>query len=73
MYYLGNEYINVPRPMIVEKIKDNQEHSQTMIELTSLLSYLEFDDAKECSTSKKMWDKLENINGGDKNVLRDKA
>lgn len=44
-----------------------------MIEISTTLSYVEFDDVKECTIAKKMWDKLENIHGVDKNVLGAKA
>ena len=43
-----------------------------MLEISSSLSYSEFDDIKKCTTSKDMWDSLAHISGGDKNVLRAK-
>ena len=70
IYYLDNEYIEVPRPTIVEQIKEKQEHNQMMIEVAANLSYAQFDDVKECTTAKKMWDKLAQIYGGDENVMR---
>ena len=44
-----------------------------MLEIASVLSYLEFDDIKECIIANKMWDKMTKIHGGDKNVLRGKS
>lgn len=43
-----------------------------MIDMASSISYVEFDDVKDCTTTKKMWDKFAKIHGGDKNVLRAK-
>ena len=59
--------------MTIEKMKEKQEHNQMMIDLASSLSYVKFDDVKECTTTKKMCDKLAQIHGGDKHVLRDKV
>ena len=50
-----------------------EENNQMMIDLVLTLSYVEFYDVKECAIKKKMWDKLVQIHGGDKNVLRAKA
>lgn len=44
-----------------------------MIDLASCLSFVDYDDVKECTTKKKMWDKFTKIHGGDKNVLRAKV
>ena len=44
-----------------------------MLEITSALSYVEFDDIKVLDNVKKMWDFLTTIYGGDSNVLRAKA
>ena len=43
-----------------------------MLEIASSLSYAEFDDIKGCDTTKKMWDALNTIYGGEKNVQRAK-
>ena len=42
------------------------------MEIASALSYAEFDDIKGLDSSKKMWDALKKIYGGDKNVQRAK-
>ena len=75
-YYLDNEYIEVPRPMIVELMKE-KEHNQMMIELVEPLSYVEFDDVKECITTKKVgqagknpWRRQKCIDGKDKELER---
>ena len=44
-----------------------------MLEIASSLSYAKFDDIKGLETTKKMWDALATIYGGDTNVLRTKA
>ena len=72
LYYLDNEYIEIPRCMTIEKIKEKWEKNQMMIDLESSLSYGKFDDVKECTTTKNMWVMLAQIHGGDKNVLRAK-
>ena len=41
-----------------------------MLEIASALSYAEFDDIKGLDSEKKMWDALNTIYGGDKNVQR---
>ena len=43
-----------------------------MLEIASILIYLEFDDIKECDIAKYMWNKLVKIHGGDNNLLRAK-
>ena len=40
-----------------------------MLEISLVLSYVEFDDIKGCDIANKMWDALHTIYGGDKNVL----
>lgn len=73
LYYLDNEYIEVPRPMKIGKIKQTQGNNQMMIDLESSISYAKFDDAKNCTTANKMWDMLAQIHEGDINVLTAKA
>ena len=57
---------------IAEDMKKKKEHNQGMLEISSTLSYAEFDDIKQCNTTFKMWDTLQNIYGGHKNVQRAK-
>ena len=42
------------------------------MDIASTLSYANFDDLKDCITTKKLWYKLKTIYGGDENVLREK-
>ena len=67
------EHVNPARVLIAEDLKKNKEHNQTMLEISSALSYDKFDDIKGCDSEKKMWDALHTIYGGDKNVLRAKS
>ena len=41
-----------------------------MIDIAYALSYEEFDEVKDCKTTFAMWNKLNNIYGGDENVRR---
>ncbi|WP_169713841.1 hypothetical protein, partial [Paludifilum halophilum] len=43
------------------------------MDISSALSYVEFDDIKGFYSTKKMWDSLHTIYGGDANVLRAKS
>ena len=51
---------------------NKKEHNQSMLEISSTLSYVEYDDIKECDTIHKMWETLSNIYGVDDNVKRAK-
>ena len=51
---------------IAEDIKKKKEHNQPILEISFALSYAEFDDIKKCETTKKMWDALHTIYGGEK-------
>ena len=59
--------------LIIKQLKHKKEHNQEMLEIASTLSYLKFKDIKTSTTSKGMWDSLQNMYGGNKNVLRTKA
>ena len=50
----------------IDQLKQIKEHNQAMLEISYALSYSEFDDIKECDTTKKMWDALQVIYGGGK-------
>lgn len=43
-----------------------------MIEVSSALNDVKFDDVKDCGAAKEIWEKIILIHGGDQNVLRDK-
>lgn len=68
-YYVENDYVPFVAPMIADKMKENQEHNQTMLEIASASSYPKFEDVKNCMNAKKIWDTLAVIYGGDTNVL----
>ena len=70
---ITTEYVVVTRAPTIEQLKQKKEHNRAMLEIAYALSYLEFEDIKTCTTSKGMWDALQKIYGGDKNVLRAKA
>ena len=47
--------------------------SMMMIDLSSALSYEEFDEIKDYKSANAMWKKMKEIYGGDDNVRRAKA
>ena len=61
-----------PTTPTANDMRKKKEHNQTMLEISSALSYAEFDDIKGLDSAKKMWDALKKIYGGDKNVQRAK-
>lgn len=73
LYYLDNQYTPPTPPMTIDQMKAKQEHNNLMIEIASSLNDVEFDDIKDCATTKEMWDKLVPFHGGDQNVLREKV
>ena len=60
------EHVDPIRALTAEDLKKKKEHNQVMLEIASSLSYAKFDDIKGCDTTKKMWDALQTIYGGDK-------
>ena len=56
----------------IEDMKKKKEHNQEMLEIASVLSYVEFDAIKGCTSTFQMWEALSNIYGGDQNVQREK-
>ena len=56
--------IGVP---IAKDMKKKKEYNQTILEISSTLSYAKFDDIKGCTSAFKMWGALSNIYGGDQN------
>lgn len=59
--------------MTLEEMAKKKDHNSLMIEIQFSLNEFEFDDVKNCSNSKQMWDKLTLVHGVDPNVLRDGA
>ena len=62
------EYVDIVGPLTTQQLKEKKKHNQAMLEIASALSYLEFEDIKGCKLAKIMWDSIQNIYGGDKNV-----
>ena len=67
------EHVNPTGTPSAEAMKKKKEHNQAMLEIASTLSYAKFDDIKGLDSAKKMWDALNTIYGGDKNVQRAKS
>ena len=70
--YLDEEYKTPTRTLSVEDIAKKKNHIIMMIDITSTLSYAEFDEVKDYKTTFDMWNKLKDIYGGDDNVRRAK-
>lgn len=75
---ITTKHVDPARALTTNDLKKKKEHNQEMLEISSSLSYLEFDDIKYCDikycdTTKKMWDAIQTIYGGDTNVLRAKS
>ena len=62
------DHLDLPRPLIAEDLSKKKEHNQAMLETTSALSYVEYDDIKGCDIAHKLWTTLSTIYGGDQNV-----
>lgn len=72
-YTITIEHVDPSGALTSKDLKKKKEHNQEMLEISSSLRYTKFDDIKECDTIEKMWDAMEKIYGGDKNVLRAKS
>ena len=66
--YITVEHVDPNGTLTAEDMRKNKEHNQEMLEIASALSYAKFDDIKSLDSTKKMWDALKTIYGGDKNV-----
>ena len=71
--YLDREYVSPSPPLSMSDIAERKTHNNMMIDLASALTYEQFDDVKDCNSAHAMWNKLEEIYGGDDNVKRAKA
>ena len=58
LYFLENEYVAPPRPMSMDQMVDMKNHNTMMIYIASSLSYIEFDEVKDYSTTYDTWKKL---------------
>ena len=70
--FLDNEYVKITAPLRIERLKQNLEHNQAILEIALTLSYAKFDDLKDYESAKKVWDRLKTIYVGNDNVLREK-
>ena len=52
------EYVDPIGVTTIEDMKKKKEHNYAMLEISSTLSYVEFDDIKEYKTTYKMWEIL---------------
>ena len=57
----------------IKDIAEKKTHNIMMIDIASALSYEEFDDVKDYKSTFEMWEKLEEIYGGDNSVRRAKV
>ena len=71
--YLDGEYKTPTGTLSVEHIAEKKNHNIMMIDIASTLSYVEFDEVKDCKNGYEMWNKLKDIYGGNDNVRRSKA
>ena len=44
------KYVEVVGALTTHQMKEKKEHNQEMLDIASALSYLEFDDIKECTS-----------------------
>ena len=49
------EHVDPIGPLSADDLNKRKEHNQTMLEISSALSYDKFDDIKGCDTTCKMW------------------
>ena len=68
--YLDEEYIAPTGTLFVGDIAKKKNHNTMMIDIALALSYEEFDEIKDCTTTHQMWKKLKKIYGGDDNLKR---
>ena len=61
------DHIDPTGPLTIDDLR-KKEHNQAMLEISSALSYAEYDDIKGCDTTHKMWTALSTIYWGDDNV-----
>ena len=71
--YLDAKYVEPTITLFVNDIAEKKTHNNMMIDIASALSYEEFDDIKDYKSTFEMWNKLQEVYGGDDNVTRAKA
>ena len=66
--YLDEEYTTPTGTLSVRDITEKKNHNTMMIDIALALSYEEFDEIKDYTTTHQMQNKLKEIYGGDDNV-----
>ena len=66
------DHVDLVGPLTIDDLSKKKEHNHAMLEISSALSYVEYDDIKGCDTACKMWTALSTIYEGDQNVQRAK-
>ena len=56
--YLENSYNGPTRVFTKEEIIEKKNHNIMMIDISSALNYVEFDEVKGCATTDNMWTKI---------------
>ena len=50
---MDNEYVKIKTiPLTTQQLKEKKEHNHAILEITSALSFAEFDDIKYCDNAK---------------------
>ena len=71
--YLDEKYKTPTGTLSAGDLAEKKNHNIMIIDITSSLSYAEFDEVKDYKIAHKMWIKLKDIYGRDENVRRDKV
>lgn len=66
-HYLDNQYPPLNPPIILDGMNQKKELNSLIIEISSLLNDVDFDDVEYYDTSKEMWDKMIHVHGRDWN------
>ena len=70
--YFDAKYVKPTGTLSANYVAKKKTHNNMMIDITSALSYEEFDEIKDCKSANAMWKKLKEFYGGDDNVRREK-
>ena len=52
------DHVTPTGPLTIEDLRKRKEHNQAILEIASTLSYVEYDDIKDCDTGYKVWETL---------------
>lgn len=71
---MENGYLSPPiDALTLDQLRDRHEHNVTMMDISATCLDAKFEDIKDYTTAKQMWDKLAQIYSGDVNVKRERA